>query len=33
LIRKIEYYFVEPLDQVFRAKMKIKIAESLLKLV
>jgi hypothetical protein len=33
LIRKIEYYFVEPLDQVFRAEIKIKIAESLLKLV
>lgn len=33
LKRKIEYYFVEPLDPVFRAEIKTKIAESLLKLV
>jgi hypothetical protein len=33
LVRKIEYFFVEPLDQVFRLEMKEKIAMSLLNLV
>jgi hypothetical protein len=33
LLRKIDYFFVEPLDQVFRAEMKNKIAQSLLNLV
>lgn len=32
LVRKIDYYFVEPLDTVFRAEMNAKIAESILNL-
>lgn len=33
LLRKIEYFFVEPLDHVFRTEMKNKIAQSILNLL
>ena len=33
LVKKIEYFFVEPLDPIFRVEMRNKIAQSLLNLV
>lgn len=33
LVKKIEYFFIDPLDTVFRVEMKNKIAQSLLNLV